>query len=465
MSVVRPISQVIDTLEAVTPTFTAKGTQYDILGLAPDRTLWGVDKTNLRLVRSTNDTTSWATLCNYVFPAAPTAFGVLASGEVVVTITGTAQVYVSTGWPANPTTATFTKVLDVARSTVGFASTYGGLSVYGNKILVTEYGPQTSGGLATAATKQYLSKDGGATWKTTIDLAATTTIVNGGAQPWLASTANAMHTHGGAIDPYWDAIWVCFGDGGIGNSSGYSGVMFSADEGATWTSVTLSADSSYQSVMPFVTEDAIFLLSDGTPNGVYRIGRAAYRQATTIESVCILGTNPAAIIGTRISRAPFGSSPILCAATGTTSTAVGFIFYSSDGGFTWEQAYRDANTVAGGAQYVGLQGVWGPTNTGKIVGTMSDTTRFASGAFLVADVPRMPAAVRDAGGTASVADAGTIAHGLGLVPQRATVTPTVAGHIAAVTAVDGTNITVSLTVASTGAAVAVAENVRWTAGA
>jgi hypothetical protein len=46
--------------------------------------------------------------------------------------------------------------------------------------------------------------------------------------------------------------------------------------------------------------------------------------------------------------------------------------------------------------------------------------------------------------SASVADGGTIAHGLPVTPSAASVTPSVAGEMASVTALDATNITVAL---------------------
>lgn len=69
------------------------------------------------------------------------------------------------------------------------------------------------------------------------------------------------------------------------------------------------------------------------------------------------------------------------------------------------------------------------------------------------------------GGTASVANGGTIAHGLGsgavpITPSRFGLTPSVAKRLASVTAKDDTNLTISLH-DDTGAAKAVAENVAW----
>jgi len=68
------------------------------------------------------------------------------------------------------------------------------------------------------------------------------------------------------------------------------------------------------------------------------------------------------------------------------------------------------------------------------------------------------------GGVASIADGGTIAHGLGAAPTRISVASSNALHSVAITAVSATTITVSVRVATTGASVGVAENVYWMAG-
>lgn len=69
------------------------------------------------------------------------------------------------------------------------------------------------------------------------------------------------------------------------------------------------------------------------------------------------------------------------------------------------------------------------------------------------------------GGASSVANGGTIAHGLGdsfggRVPRRYGITATVAGHIATVTAASGTSLTIALH-NHDGTAISAAENVSW----
>lgn len=65
-----------------------------------------------------------------------------------------------------------------------------------------------------------------------------------------------------------------------------------------------------------------------------------------------------------------------------------------------------------------------------------------------------------AGAVASKADGGTIAHGLGSAPTLYGVFSTAGGHIASVTAVDATNLTIALK-NHDGTAVSTPENVMW----
>ncbi len=68
----------------------------------------------------------------------------------------------------------------------------------------------------------------------------------------------------------------------------------------------------------------------------------------------------------------------------------------------------------------------------------------------------------EGGGSASVVNGGTIAHGLAVNPSVVNVTASVAKREVAVTAKDGTNLTIALH-DDTGAAIAVAETVYWEA--
>lgn len=69
----------------------------------------------------------------------------------------------------------------------------------------------------------------------------------------------------------------------------------------------------------------------------------------------------------------------------------------------------------------------------------------------------------ESGGVASVADGGTIAHGLAAAPAVYLVTATAPGRSVAVNAVTSTTMTISLRDSTTGSPIAVSENVAWSA--
>lgn len=68
----------------------------------------------------------------------------------------------------------------------------------------------------------------------------------------------------------------------------------------------------------------------------------------------------------------------------------------------------------------------------------------------------------DNGGVTSVADGGTIAHGMGVTPTFAICSASAANHICQITAKDATNLTIGL-IDHAGATIAAAENVYWMA--
>lgn len=97
-----------------------------------------------------------------------------------------------------------------------------------------------------------------------------------------------------------------------------------------------------------------------------------------------------------------------------------------------------------------------PTNV-TLIGNMSDTdNELVQGTGTVARTRNIWAGTKDTNsGVTSVANGGTIAHGLTAAPTRYGLTPTAAGRQVAVTAVSATTLTISLTGAVG------AENVAW----
>lgn len=114
------------------------------------------------------------------------------------------------------------------------------------------------------------------------------------------------------------------------------------------------------------------------------------------------------------------------------------------------------------AQYALVVGCQMGSSTHVGTGYVNDSTSSGTKALITKNYG---SAYKDtAGGTASKANGDTVAHGLWRTPTRYSVAATVAGHIAVVTAVDTTNLTIGLT-NHDGTAVTVAENVVWWAEA
>jgi hypothetical protein len=200
-----------------------------------------------RLYRSSDDGTTWETVTTLPTGGAISAVREMGNGEVIVA--GGGGLYRSTGWAANPLTATWTLAVS---PTAGAAFISFGLDVYGQYVLVAEYvNPKD------ASKKLRLSTDYGVTFTDVrnLDTMHPTDIAN-------------THWHGAAIDPWADTpsgvrLWASYGDGP-------RGVIYSDDEGATWTTFS----STWQPTTIKATEHGMVLSTDANdPDGVWRILR------------------------------------------------------------------------------------------------------------------------------------------------------------------------------------------------
>jgi hypothetical protein len=389
------VSAIVSNATALTNlTYSDRGTRYRTIGLNADGSLIGYDSTAAVLVKSIDDGASWSTLCSFVFPYNQVNGVVLtADGEVLANLgakndgTTGGSIWKSSGWAANPLTATFTKTLDLGatKPAAYFSSAYGGLSAAGALVLATEYGPKTSSSpLAASALESHLSTDYGATWSTVFNLA--TSNVDGAPVPVSTSTDN--HLHGGLVDPIWDRLWIMFGDNRSSGTPSYAGIIYSDDHGATWSSVpgTLNTAGTWQGVAPFSLTSRVVMLSDHGTSGVWHIPRASYRNMNPIQPISIVSAS--SFLGRLISRRR-PTDPVIASVVGLGDPCIGKIVVSWDEQ-NWYVAYSDPNSIGGGANSVGLQGAWGPTNTGKLVAEFSDSTRFANGARMTATIPAAP---------------------------------------------------------------------------
>lgn len=446
-------------LPVVTPTI-ANGNNINPLAVSKDCTTvyagqGAAGSTQNTLKQSTNDGTSWTDI--HTFSSAVVGFHQLDNGEALVAVGyNTGSIWKSTGFVANPATATWAKVLDSSGAACFFRGewTLHPWTSSGSLVIVNEYGTQTAASGGPFATKVWLSNDYGATWTVIFDLLT------------KFPGQNVLHMHASAYDPYWDRLWITHGDA---TGTGQNGIYYSDDRGVTWTSVPGSINSSglaNQVTTIAIMDNCILFLPDGVPAGIFRIARRGYRQMGTFSIAhMIRGGGGGQALGFQAWRNKTipGSPLLMCNENGANSSnpGNGQVTGTYDGKHFFT-VYRDAVPTSA---HQGFYNAVGPTVSGKIVGTITDS-RQANLSRFTATMPALPTLGQSApmvGGKASIVNGGTIPHGLGVAPTRYTATGTVAGRQVSVTAVDATNLTISLT-DSSGTAVAVAENVAWMAG-
>lgn len=137
------------------------------------------------------------------------------------------------------------------------------VSEYKNIVLVFEYGAKANeafgGGYVAPvgmnARYLRLSLDYGVTWKVIFDLND-------------YAVTNKVHGHGVCYDPYWQRIWLTYGDGS-------NATMYSDDLGETWIfahHITVY-EGEHQNVGIVALPDCILFGTDYHPDGIHRIDR------------------------------------------------------------------------------------------------------------------------------------------------------------------------------------------------
>lgn len=253
------------------------------IGISRDKTIfYGGDSGTLK--QSTDEGITWTTVNSSAFPATATLAGLfeLDDGEAVVFANPPGvpgRVYRSTGWSTSHTTATWSLVLT---ATGGGAASYGvNSATFGdNKItagtgqygVLACYGAQTpsSGDATTSGRYVYFTSDYGATWNLVFDL-----------YTWSGNAAG-MHVHGAAYDPYWDRLWIVWGDN---QQNGKPDVVYSDDHGSTWVQINAMPSEwatfgALQSTTVLPLENYILFGSDPT-QGLWMLPRKGYRTLGT----------------------------------------------------------------------------------------------------------------------------------------------------------------------------------------
>lgn len=251
-------------------------------------------------------------------------------------------------WLSSENQTVWTKVLEASSKNARFANEWG-MSVYGNIIVVSEYGSKNA---PDNARKVYLSTDYGLTWSEILDIGEVT----------------GLHTHGCAYDPYYNRIWVSTGDD-------TSLIMYSDDMGATWVTVS----EKYQVTAIHPMPDCVLFGSDASPNGILRYTRRgkniiphieiAYRvdDSDLITCCCNL------VFQRRLPDAPVYFS--FC--NDGVGNKPGFVIATCNG-IDFYEVFRDWQSYESGKGFLSFLG---PTSTGKLIGTLRDDRQSSSSLF------------------------------------------------------------------------------------
>lgn len=390
------------------------------IGISRDRaTLYGsAGGSGTALYQSSDDGATWTSVRTF----AENVVGVLETDDgeaLVITIGGTSTpgyIYKSSGWAAGKATATMTKTLTTQAGYLrpiwaAHAFSFGndniaaGTSRFG---VTNEYGSQTtsSGPQTDKATRVYFTADYGTTWTQVLDLVAR--------YPGVAN----LHLHASAYDPWWDRLWVTYGDTGS-DAPGKQGLLYSDDHGQTWTTFDLAAEwATYLQSTPIgVFADHLLLGSDNGP-GFVRHQRQGYRKLGPAQLLTAQagGTSGQMIaMGIHRNRNQPGA-PILASMVSVGSEGpVGSILASFDG-LTYTELWKDATLVNNG---LGVIGVFGPTASGAIVADVikTGTTHWQlRGELVMPDAGLFDGQATFTGNGTTTAF--TVAHGLPVTPTR-----------------------------------------------
>lgn len=314
----------------------------------------------------------------------------LANGEILVTnyrgSTLRREVWVSRNY-ADPATRTFVKTMDGRARSIKYTSAWS-QSDHGNLVLINEYGPKT--GLlwdnqevlpGENARYTFLSTDYGQTWATVFDLNTYLTTQQGRA------TTDRQHLHGVAWDPYWDRIWVTFGDNSAGTGS--NGIVYSDDFGSTWQTAHFhgeSANAPHQLVGIQPMPKCVLFYGDMGPD-VIRIDRAEGKRRADFYStpVAYNSTSAGMHLCQSFMRAerPGDDAPALAAFSAEGATAPSFAVATLDG-WSFVEIWRDSASQSPG---FGARSIVGPTIRGRVIIGSNDLKAAGEWSQIVAPAP------------------------------------------------------------------------------
>jgi len=193
---------------------------------------------------------------------------VLSDGQLLVStgrdesVGKKAEVWKSENYDRNsPETTTFKKVFEAEGEAAEFYNDWG-MDVYGELVLLCEYGTKTG----TGARRVYLSKDHGESFER-IFFQEEEHLKAG-----IEYDEGNAHTHTAAYDPWFNRIWVCCGDG-VNTSTWYSD-----DLGLSWNLVEGSNGiNAVQYTGIIALKDGVVFGSDRPQNGLHIARRTRSR--------------------------------------------------------------------------------------------------------------------------------------------------------------------------------------------
>lgn len=371
----------------------SKAASAIIMSLSKDRSRgWNANTASVSETR--DDGATWAQLTNSDGSnpfAGSTVESVrqLDNGELLVSNYSAADdrryLWLSEGY--NTGTMTFTKTLTARAPLIKFTSAWSQAD-HGRIVLVNEYGPKTGSqwsGRDVApgenARHTYLSTDYGKTWTNVFDLNAYLTDVQGRA------TTDGQHLHGVAWDPYWDRIWVTFGDNMGGNGS--NGILYSDDLGETWETAHYfadGADAPHQLVGIQPMPKCVLFYGDMGPD-VVRIDRSEgrYKAGGYATPVAFDSTAAGKHLCQGFMRADRrgDDAPAIAAFSSEGTTAPSFAVATLDG-YTFAEIWRDPADQAPG---MGSRSIVGPTLRGKVIISSNDQKVSGQWSQITTDAP------------------------------------------------------------------------------
>src|SRR5690554_6312996 len=177
-----------------------------------------------------------------------------ADGEVVMLFSN--RIEKSSGWSANPATATFTAVLSLPVQTNPTYFLRWGFDGDGQKFIATHYGDNVGG----IVSRVWISTDAGSTFSVVYDQSVDT--------PGVITT----HFHAACYDPWADRFYFNYGHGEP------AGIYYSDDDGLNWTKMSQYSFEDEGVTATFTTMVAtdfgIVCGTDRYPNGVYILRRS-----------------------------------------------------------------------------------------------------------------------------------------------------------------------------------------------